>query len=288
MMDNTKDMEHPYPRLSELRRLCKIARKLSTLEVPSDPWTYRTIYAEQLFEKIVLISHSFLKLLPESNHQNTDAYDISSFASLARNVIECHNVFQYLCVDHISKQEFEFRLWLMNLHHSVDSERILNALRLPQRKRSNSPDIADLMPEFVLKRNVFFNSLDERVRNELLKGKKPYYWRVRRSSNVPISKILESALYNFFSNSIHSFPLGIHYSSVYVKGHHLNLYSLYFLSIEAMIIYLASAVRSYIKLRRKYTTYITRDEGTFVVNCIGDSFIQEWIKYRSWYTDKYL
>ncbi len=288
MMDKIEDMEHPYPRLSELRRLCKIARKLSTLEVPSNPWTSRTIYAEQLFEKIVLISHSFLKLLPESNNQNTDAYDISSFASLARNVIECHNVFHYLCIDYISKQEFEFRLWLMGLHKSVGSERILKALQLTQRKKSNSQDLMDLMPEFVLKRNAFFNSLDERVRNQLLKGKKPYYWRVRRSSNVPIPKDLESALYNFFSNSVHSFPLGIHYSSHYRKGHHLNLYSLYFLSIEAMIIYLASTVKSYIKLRRKYTIYITRDESAFVVNCIGDSFIQEWIKYRSWYTDKYL
>ena len=134
----------------------------------------------------------------------------------------------------------------------------------------------------------FFNSLDEPVRNQLLKGKKPYYWRVKKRNKHLVLRELESALYNYFSNSIHSFPLGIHYSSQYIKGQHLNLYSLYFLSIEAMIIYLASTIRSYLKLRRKYSRHITRDESTFVMDCISDRFIQDWIKYRSWYVGKHL
>ncbi len=60
-MNENEDTEHPRPRLLGLRRLCQTARKLSTLEVPSNFTITRTHYAEQLFEKTVLICLSFLK-----------------------------------------------------------------------------------------------------------------------------------------------------------------------------------------------------------------------------------
>lgn len=285
-MNENQDIQHPRPRLSELRRLCQIARKLSTLEAPSDWTTTRTHYAEQLFEKTVLISLSFLKLLPKTYDKDAEAFDFSSLATLARNVMECCNVFHYLCIDRIPKTEFKFRLNLMWLHQSVNSERILKAFQLG--KASHSDDLARMLPKFDLKRNPFFNSLDESVRNQLLKGKKPYYWKLNKSHSNFVLRDLESALYNYFSNSVHSFPLGIYYSSEYREGYHLNLYSLYFLSVETMIIYLASTIRSYLKLRRKHSRYITIDENTFITDCISDRFIQDWIKYRSWYTGKHL
>jgi hypothetical protein len=171
-------MERPIPRLPELRRLCQIARKISSLEIHSDWATTRTHLAEKLYQEIVLISFSFLKLLPDTDDDDAKAFDFFSLATLARNVIECHNVFHYLCIDHISKTESDFRQLLMSLHHHTNSERILKTFGLASDTDRRS-DLVRATVELHLKKNAFFNSLEESVQKQMLKGRKAYYWGSR-------------------------------------------------------------------------------------------------------------
>jgi hypothetical protein len=278
-------MKEPNIRIEELFKLEGIATKLSTLDREGvRPTTFRTHYAEEIYNSFILHLKSLIRLLPEKEENPILVLDPSSLATITRMIIEIHNVFQYLCEKGIEESEFKFRIWLYDFHYHTQIIKILNQLEFDDNATRNfwltaSSNIA----ERELKNNAFFKSLDSKTQNDLLKGKKAYFWKSYNPKNRPLPKHVESAIYNLLSNSVHSFPLGISNQRSINSGH-LNTESLLFITTEAAIIYSASLTKSYVGLRAKLTKELTIEERKYVKQLSKSNQINKWISYREWYS----
>jgi hypothetical protein len=259
-------------RFNELNQLVEICKKLKDNDFP--PSTYRAVKGKELFDKIFLHSLSFIKLWPKKDEPDTiKNIDAGSLVSIARNIIETHHVYHYICEPKITEEELEFRIALKSLHYSCNTLDILSKLGFSESDNVVSTLVVTKKCSIrSLEQNPFFSSLDNGRRSYLLTGQKPYC--LNKEDNK-----LESALYNLFSNSIHSFPLGVRNN---FEGHfdnHVSRINMLFLAHETVILYLSSVVKAYISLRRKLSLCISNDEKEFL-KTIDDSYLRKWIESR--------
>jgi len=121
-------MEHPKIRIKEFKKLHNIALKISPVGKRPTFTTTRTYFAEQIFEKALLIANSYIRLIPDFDKRDDHQCDFSTMATLSRNLIELNHVYNYLCKDRLSKDELEFRVYLMGLHRSHETKNVLQKL----------------------------------------------------------------------------------------------------------------------------------------------------------------
>ncbi|WP_187644950.1 hypothetical protein [Paenibacillus terrae] len=273
-------MINPKDRAYNLKRLAEIARQVSRIENKKYTAISRILYAEDLFEKALLNVYSFIRLWPHDT-ESKKIFDASSLASLARNIIETHKVYHYISEPGISKEEFELRWIIMVLHDGLGRERILNKLGFSEEddiKESSMMSVS--FAEGILSGNSLFNLLDENLKKKLMKGEKPYLFERIVKNNSPINKDHESGLYNFLSNSVHSFPLGIknYYGGISEKFH-LGMYHLVTIAVEVSIMYFASIVDSYIRLRR-FAHRFNKEDIKFIKTMLNSENFYEWLNQR--------
>lgn len=172
----------------------------------------KNITAELLFSKIAITLKSILKILPYTIHSTEDnTWDISSVAALTRNIIENYNMFFYLCVEDVSKDEKDFRLILCDFHSKVEKYKMYKNLDVDNEFIDEQLKIIEIVKQDMIKNN-FFNSLDIEKQNDLLKGDKIYYfskWKFFDIINIDLDKKDIEFMYRFTSNYIHTSPFAI-------------------------------------------------------------------------------
>jgi len=112
---------------------------LSGLRQPTNTWEQKT--ATIIFGKETTTCLSQLRLIPTSKYYSvsseTPVWDLSSTASLTRNIIETYLLFFYLAAEPCSADERHFRTLLWRFHDFSDRLKVMN-LALPPSQ--NEPD----------------------------------------------------------------------------------------------------------------------------------------------------
>ncbi len=273
-------MEKPKIRISVLKKLYSIALKISPIEKRYRFSSTRTEFAQQAFEKALLIIHSYIRLIPDFDKKELHEYDFSTLASLSRTLVELNHVYNYICRDKIDKDELEFRIYLMGLHSCHEEDNVLQDLGFSQDFIEGAISYTRFIYDWFLKENKYFKNLNKEVQNQLLRGKNAFYRGSSIKNHYEVDKRIESALYKLFSNNIHSFRLGIQPQNLHNIGDPLNLMSLFFLSTESGIIYFSSILRSYMALRWKVCRRISKAEKQFVKDCTNMDHLKGWVNYN--------
>lgn len=164
-------------------------------------YSSRTFYGHGLFLKATLHGRSMLELVSSS-----ESTDVGAICVLARCIMEIHNAATYFLEERLSKDEAHMRLHLFLLNHSTNLKRIHEHLGTAKSDFWVSGSIRWSVTE--LEKNPVFAALDELHRKNLLRGKSPYL-HGRYSGSRLVSKTVESGLYTLFSQSAHSFALGL-------------------------------------------------------------------------------
>jgi len=60
-----------------------------------------------------------------------------------------------------------------------------------------------------------------------------------------------------------------------------------FLSLETILIYSASIIRSYMRLRSRLGSFLSKSEKNYVRMLSKTSRIEEWIAFRRWYEENH-
>lgn len=273
-------MTHSYSVIEKLHNVYEIGYKISILKTGANCTTDRTYYAEMLFTKIVQHAGSIIRLLPnlENNNERWIDIDVSSIASLTRDLIEAFSVFKHICIDKISNEEFGFRIHLLSHHQSCDMLKIIELLGLDSNNSTYSfyKWIKECTSLYLTQSN-FYQNLDIKLKQRLLKGDKAFLRNLSELNNESLSVEAASALYRLFSTSTHSFPLGIQNVTGGGSKNPLNKLYLLSLSTRACVLYLSLSIRNYIRLRWRHGRLLTDEEKIFIRIESKRNFIEEWI-----------
>lgn len=207
--------------------------------------------------------------------------DVGTLVSISRNIIETHNVYNYLCEIGISSSELSFRMELLAYYQSKCTVNILKKLgfdeydsmmQLHSNFVTNPENLSADYPEF--------NSLDKTTKRKIIRGKKPYLnYRIKRKMST-VNEDVEKGIYNLFSNSVHSFPLGMSNYDRFKRNNHLDNNQLFTISLEVNIIYLASIIKSYITLRKSLGRQLNQHEKLLIRKLVSDEYLKKWFENR--------
>lgn len=260
------------------KALIKIGKSLIDINIP--PTTLRAFYGETLLNKAILNANSYMSLIPKEK-KDLRFLDVGTLVSISRNIIETHNVYNYLCEIGISSSELSFRMELLAYYQSKCTVNILKKLgfdeydsmmQLHSNFVTNPENLSADYPEF--------NSLDKTTKRKIIRGKKPYLnYRIKRKMST-VNEDVEKGIYNLFSNSVHSFPLGMSNYDRFKRNNHLDNNQLFTISLEVNIIYLASIIKSYITLRKSLGRQLNQHEKLLIRKLVSDEYLKKWFENR--------
>jgi len=186
-----------------------------------------------IFQKIALHANSILTILPKDAPRElygTEYFrviDLSSIASLTRDIIDADNTLFYLFTERVDNSEREFRLLLFGLHGYMRQRELVNLVGGSHQETilaSISAKIDELRNQ--LKANSFFITLEREMTENTQRGKraKDIFKRIGGEiDNVKDSVFLTrkqitevrgmdlssfDAIYMFLSSHVHSFLMG--------------------------------------------------------------------------------
>lgn len=265
-------------RIDAFKALIKIGKSLIDINIP--PTTLRAFYGETLLNKAILNANSYMSLIPKEK-KDLRFLDVGTLVSISRNIIETHNVYNYLCEIGISSSELSFRMELLAYYQSKCTVNILKKLGFDEHDSmmqlhsnfvTNPENLSADYPEF--------DSLDKTTKRQIIRGKKPYLnYRIKRKMST-VNKDVEKGIYNLFSNSVHSFPLGMSNYDRFKRSNHLDNNQLLIISLEVNIIYLASIIKSYITLRKSLGRKLKQHEKLLVRKLVSDENLKKWLENR--------
>ncbi|MFX3632886.1 MAG: hypothetical protein ACE3L7_05520 [Candidatus Pristimantibacillus sp.] len=277
-------MSDIHYRTKEFYRLIQIGKSISKQNrIQINTSSMRSFFSETIYEKSLLNANSIINLIPNlkmDNLKEAQKYlDISSIASLARNLIEIHNVYNYMCERGISDDEFDFRFYLFSYHQNFSSDRIISTLGIPK----SSGYLAGyglLYSEGMLTNNNVFLYLSDGLKKEIIKGKKPFLFDRILKRYSPINKEIESGIYNLLSNSVHTLPIGLFNNSAYPGDSHLDRSNLAFIALETSILFFSTILLEYVKRRNKLSKMLTSEDLLFINEMTISDNLLNWIERR--------
>ncbi|MDV9185315.1 MULTISPECIES: hypothetical protein [Bacillus] len=265
-------------RIDAFKALIKIVKSLIDINIP--PTTLRAFYGETLLNKAILNANSYMSLIPKEK-KDLRFLDVGTLVSISRNIIETHNVYNYLCEIGISSSELSFRMELLAYYQSKCTVNILKKLGFDEydsMMQLHSNFVTN--PENLSADYSEFNSLDKTTKRKIIRGKKPYLnYRIKRKMST-VNEDVEKGIYNLFSNSVHSFPLGMSNYDRFKRNNHLDNNQLFTISLEVNIIYIASIIKSYITLRKSLGRQLNQHEKLLIRKLVSDEYLKKWFENR--------
>lgn len=170
--------------------------------------TNQHYWGSVLFTRLCVLAASLIFLLPRSRWsvKRLDHWDLTSAATLTRNIIECYFNFYYLCVEiKDDNEEWRCRWNLLNLHDCTSRIQLFSLIKDEEEVNGFKAQREELVKRLLA--NAFFNSLPEKRRNHLLKGDKAYLCSLEdMAEKKGISRDNFKYMYKFLSIQTHSFP----------------------------------------------------------------------------------
>lgn len=170
--------------------------------------TSQHFYASVLFTALISRGVSLAILAPRSpwSKKLIEHWDYASVASLARTMMELRAAFHYLCVDKCSREEWECRWNLLNLHDCTSRIRLFSeSPRSESRQLEGFRAQAEELRER-LKSNAFF--LTMRHQAKLLNGQTTYLYSIEDMlEKAGVEKGTYRYLNILFSSAVHGLPM---------------------------------------------------------------------------------
>lgn len=268
-------------RPQELNILFEIGKKVSKIELGMSGSKIRTYILEDIIEKMILHIGSFQKIV---RNPNIKELDISILATIARNVMECSNAYFYYAERKIEDEEIELRYHISNLHYDNSMIDIIKKLKYPE--NNNRTTMLYFGKELTIKsikKSSIYRKLSKNERSKILNGNQAYLNKRQKELHTVLEENLESAIYNIFSNSTHSYYIGLGNNSMNGSIAHTGYITpemLLSLATEISIIYIATVLLDYLKLRTKLNQYVTKQEKDFIKQMTSTEKLQEWLEEK--------
>lgn len=246
--------------LTKLQMLYSLSKKISIISSTKRASVYRTMLLEKMLEKILLHSHSILRLLSVIPEQFQEL-DVSLISSAARNIMETSNLYFHMSQRGLDADAIEFRISTLVLNEIFNEMDITKKLGISQ--TCMHAQINRLYYEQAAERFRMFPDFMQLSANEqaqVVSGRKAAF---RIESPHILEEKVESAIYNLFSNSVHGLPLGLSSNSVnrtcafhnFFRAEHLAV-----VSLQISRIYTAHVVKDYLNLRKQLYSLLTAEE----------------------------
>lgn len=195
----------------EFRDLIKLAKRISRGSAGIPSTGNRMFWASVLFTRIVVISKSIDRLLPDPKPR--EHWDFSSVASLTRNLQEAGLVYHWLCGPGIDEQVRDGRFILLQLH-DYGSRRRLYPENFPD--PDDDPVFQDLLRKF--NHNPFLNSFGEKERRVALRGDKSPFIQDDVLTEMGVEPDEFRTMYRFFSQHTHTGPVAFYRMVEHSRG----------------------------------------------------------------------
>ena len=198
--------------VSDLDDLCTCMMRISA-ETEGRPADWRMQHLSLVFSKFCATCISFLRLMPRSSFyapsKGIQLWDLSSAASLCRNLIEAYYILVYVSSKPIDEESGQFREVLWEYHAAFERHEMLR-VALPDSKRL--PEISAVLEKHKIKLRGMrqFQCLSFGHQKALLDGKD-----FKLSSNIELTRaagISENyyrARYRYCSTFAHTSPFSI-------------------------------------------------------------------------------
>jgi hypothetical protein len=214
-----------------------------------------------IFTKIALHANSILTLLPKDapkelyGTEHFRVIDLSSIASLTRDIIDADNTLFYLFTERVDDSEREFRLLLFGLHGHMRQRELVNLIGGSHHSISAKIDVLRNQ----LKANSFFTILERDMAENTQRGKraKDIFKRtggeienIKDSVFLTRKQITEvrgmdlssfDAIYMLLSSHVHSFLMGTSFVGSAIISSEESLLML-FLTLKNASFYLCLAM----------------------------------------------
>ena len=190
-----------------IKECCETSQNHAGIKSP----TSAHFYASLLFTKLCNCANSIGHLCPKPDQIGNDAHwDYSSVSSLTRDLIECYLTFYYLCVDVCSKDEWDARWNLMNLHDHMSRVKMFATLGQDYEETEEAKRTRDEVI-YKLTNNEWFNNLPEKQQAHFLKGKNAFFKSQDEIISSSGGEIPDFRFkYIFASNHTHTLPMGFY------------------------------------------------------------------------------
>ncbi len=264
-------------RLGTLHGVYDIGKKISLIDINERATTLRAAQAEKVVEKVLLHCGSIIKLLSVDNGDYSET-DIALIASAARNIIDSANLYFYVSERGISEEEIQFRYNLQLLNYDKNIKNIFKKFDFSLTSfRMRLIDAENIRNE-IKNSSIYVNANNDK-KSIMLSGKQFF----NKKELKIIDNDLESGIYNLFSNSIHSFYIGLSNNSFARSGvfsSSIDSIMLSIIAVEIAIIYTANIVNDYILIRRKLGKKISNSERASIKNLMKADYLYNYLDYQ--------
>jgi uncharacterized protein DUF5677 len=204
------------------------------------------VLASYVFTRMCIAADTLLHLLQRdignSKEQTLDHYTIGV---LARNIIESALMFHYLSEDDVSKEEWELRTLIFNLHDSTLKVRFWKGLGSDEQYKGWKGTRDEVLES--MKEHPTFKALDEDRQKLLLTGQQLYIKGFRSTLKlVDLDETYFDGMYAYLSSQVHISPSSLYWTERRVSFGKPGGYQYYFASYavaHARQFFLRSAVR---------------------------------------------
>lgn len=180
----------------------------------------RLSWASVLFTRICVLSASYSGLLAETTEDANESefWDLSSSAGVARIILECCLLFYYLGVENVPHDLWRDRVNLMHLHDCTARAAMFRTLLDSEDKALEFDAERERLVER-LESSDFLQKIPERQRKHLLRGDRVMFEiqddvLARMKVDIPIFR----AWYSVLSAHVHTYPLAFHRNVANARG----------------------------------------------------------------------
>jgi hypothetical protein len=204
------------------------------------------VMASYVFTRMCIAADTLLYVLRRdignSKEQTLDHYSIGV---LARNIIESALMFHYLSEDGVSKEEWELRIAIFNLHDSTLKVRLWKGLDSDEQHKGWKATMEEIRES--LRGHSAFKALDEDRQKSLLSGQQLYIKGMRSTLKlVGLEDTYFDGMYAYLSSQVHISPSSFYWTEKRVSFGKPAGYQYYFASYavaHARMFFLRSAIR---------------------------------------------
>ncbi|MGI2172271.1 DUF5677 domain-containing protein [Shewanella sp. MF05960] len=170
----------------------------------------RGVRAVKIFTRQTLSAMSLSSILPNlSADKDPDValWDVSSIASITRNILETYLAIFYSGIENISDEEAELRFFIGQLHRNREWY-LVHKSNISGIETLNKFEEGMKEQKERIKAHSYLINLTHAQKNKALKGDEIYYTKVDFEEKVSICSELR-AEYQLLSNFVHPLPLSI-------------------------------------------------------------------------------
>ena len=170
----------------------------------------RGLRAMKLFTRQTLTGLSLHKLLPRPNKNKSideDIWDISSIASLTRNIVEGYISLYYFGIEKISESEAQLRFFILQLHRNVEWYNIRKDVNLEEDELKEFEN-GIIEQKKRIENHPYLLKLSTNQRKRAIQGVEMYKTKYDFEKEISFCKDLRRD-YRHLSNLVHPLPLSI-------------------------------------------------------------------------------